>query len=180
MSTAQQQAEGLAAGLYAHQVKGVAFLLGRQRAILADDMGLGKTRQSVLAMRQARPEGPYLVVCPAAVKTNWAREIELVLPAAEVAVVGPAPAPTPGYSGWVVINYDILAKHPLAAHAWSGLVFDEAHYLKNYRSQRHHLSLDLVKAVGDEAVVHLLTGTPLTSRLPFVENAFVAVRQAPA
>ena len=57
MSTAQQQAEALAAGLYAHQVEGIAFLLGRQRAILADDMGLGKTRQSVLAMRQARPEG---------------------------------------------------------------------------------------------------------------------------
>ncbi|MCE2451092.1 MAG: SWIM zinc finger family protein [Candidatus Latescibacteria bacterium] len=164
MSTPQQQAEALAAGLYAHQVEGIAFLLGRQRAILADDMGLGKTRQSVLAMRQARPEGPYLVVCPAAVKINWAREIELVLPAAEIAVVGPAPAPESGYTGWVVINYDILAKHPLAEHAWSGLVFDEAHYLKNYRSQRHRLSLDLVKAVGDDAVVHLLTGTPLTSR----------------
>ena len=164
MSTAQQQAEALAAGLYAHQVEGMAFLLGRQRAILADDMGLGKTRQSVLAMRQARPKGPYLIVCPAAVKTNWMREIERVLPAAEVAIVGPAPAPEPGYTGWVVINYDILAKHPLATHAWSGLVFDEAHYLKNYRSQRHRLSLDLVKAVGDEAVVHLLTGTPLTSR----------------
>ena len=48
MNTAQQQAEALAAGLYAHQVEGIAFLLGRQRAILADDMGLGKTRQSVL------------------------------------------------------------------------------------------------------------------------------------
>ena len=139
-------------------------MLGRQRAILADDMGLGKTRQSVLAMHQAQPEGPYLVVCPAAVKINWAREIALVLPAAEIAIVGPALVPEPGYTGWVVINYDILAKHPLAAHAWSGLVFDEAHYLKNYRSQRHRLSLDLVKAVGDEAVVHLLTGTPLTSR----------------
>lgn len=164
MSEPQQRAEALAAGLYAHQVEGIAFLLGRQRAILADDMGLGKTRQSVLAMREAQPEGPYLVVCPAAVKINWAREIELVLPAAEIAIVGPAPAPEPGYQGWVVINYDILAKHPMQAHAWSGLVFDEAHYLKNYRSQRHRLSMELVKAVDDEAVVHLLTGTPLTSR----------------
>ena len=116
------------------------------------------------AMKEARPEGPYLVVCPAAVKTNWAREIEIVLPAAEIAVVGPEPTPEPGYAGWVVINYDILAKHPLQAHAWRGLVFDEAHYLKNYRSQRHRLSMELVKAVDDEAVVHLLTGTPLTSR----------------
>ena len=66
----------------------------------------------------------------------------------------------------------------LYAHQVEGVAF--SHYLKNYRSQRHRLSLDLVKAVGDEAVVHLLTGTPLTSRLPFVENAFVAVRQVPA
>jgi len=41
MSTPQQQAEALAAGLYAHQVEGIAFLLDRQRAILADDMGYG-------------------------------------------------------------------------------------------------------------------------------------------
>jgi hypothetical protein len=34
----------IAAGLFPHQVEGVAFLLRRRRAILADDMGLGKTR----------------------------------------------------------------------------------------------------------------------------------------
>lgn len=164
MSEPQQRAEALATGLYAHQVEGIAFLLGRQRAILADDMGLGKTRQSVLALREARPEGPYLVVCPATVKINWAREIEIVLPEAEIAIVGPAPPPEPGYAGWVVINYDILGKHPLQAHAWSGLVFDEAHYLKNYKSQRHRFAMDLVKTVDDKAMVHLLTGTPLTSR----------------
>ena len=39
-----RQAAQLADGLFPHQVEGVAFLLGRKRAILADDMGLGKTR----------------------------------------------------------------------------------------------------------------------------------------
>jgi SNF2 family DNA or RNA helicase len=34
----------------------------------ADDMGLGKTRQSSLALSHARPEGLYLVICPASVK----------------------------------------------------------------------------------------------------------------
>ena len=42
-------AEEIAKGLYPHQVEGVAFLLGRRRALLADDMGLGKTRHSALA-----------------------------------------------------------------------------------------------------------------------------------
>ena len=40
---AESRARAIAEGLYPHQVEGVAFLLGRRRAILADDMGLGKT-----------------------------------------------------------------------------------------------------------------------------------------
>ncbi|MGA1199598.1 MAG: SNF2-related protein [Candidatus Latescibacterota bacterium] len=38
-----EHARHLAEGLFPHQVEGVAFLLGRRRAILADDMGTGKT-----------------------------------------------------------------------------------------------------------------------------------------
>ena len=74
------RAEEIAEGLYPHQIEGIAFLLGRRRALLADDMGLGKTRQSVLAMVEAEAEGPYLVICPASIKRNWAREIEIVFP----------------------------------------------------------------------------------------------------
>ena len=70
---ARLRAQALAQGLYPHQVEGLAFLLGRRGAILADDMGLGKTRQAVLAMTEAAPNGPWLVVCPASVKLNWAR-----------------------------------------------------------------------------------------------------------
>lgn len=56
-SEARARAERLVTGLFSHQVEGVAFLLGRRRAILADDMGLGKTRQSITALREAAPEG---------------------------------------------------------------------------------------------------------------------------
>src|SRR5687768_8889021 len=69
-------AVALARGLFPHQIEGVAFLLGRRRAILADDMGLGKTRQTIISLRHLAPGGPRLVVCPASVKRNWAREIE--------------------------------------------------------------------------------------------------------
>ena len=75
-----RRAAALAQGLFPHQIEGVAFLLGRRRAILADDMGLGKTRQAIVAMRHAAPPGPYLVVCPASVKHNWAREISIASP----------------------------------------------------------------------------------------------------
>lgn len=156
----------LAEGLYPHQVEGVAFLLGRRRAILADDMGLGKTRQAVLAMGHAAPEGPWLVVCPASVKRNWAREIALAGVDTEVRVVGPGPVPEPGHRGWVVVNYDLLGRHldALLAHGWGGMVFDEAHYLKNHTSQRSRHGTRLVGALAPGAPVYALTGTPLTNR----------------
>jgi SWI/SNF-related matrix-associated actin-dependent regulator 1 of chromatin subfamily A len=159
------RATRLAEGLFPHQVEGVAFLLGRRRAILADDMGLGKTRQSIVALTEAAPTGPWLVVSPASVKRNWAREITAARPADPVHVVGPELPPSSGYDGWVVVNYDLLAKHlaALSALPWTGLVFDEAHYLKNHTSQRSKHSRQLIGGAQD-AFVHALTGTPLTNR----------------
>ena len=87
VDAAFRSAAGLAQGLFPHQIEGVAFLLGRKRAILADDMGLGKTRQAIVALRHAAPNGPYLVVCPASVKRNWAREIVIAAPGASTHVI---------------------------------------------------------------------------------------------
>ena len=159
-------AEEIAKGLYPHQIEGIAFLLGRRRALLADDMGLGKTRQSVIAMVEAEGEGPYLVICPASIKRNWAREIEIVFPNTEPAIVGPAPLPSTDHCGWIIINYEILGKNfdQLLAFDWKGVVFDEAHYLKNYQSQRSRNASKLVKEIKRDLVVHALTGTPMTSR----------------
>src|SRR6478672_13660724 len=82
-----RSAVAIADGLFPHQVEGVAFLLGRRRAILADDMGLGKTRQAVVSLRHLAPAGPYRVICPASVKRNWAREIGLVAPEESILVI---------------------------------------------------------------------------------------------
>src|SRR5687768_5340122 len=130
-------AVALADGLFPHQIEGVAFLLGRRRAILADDMGLGKTRQSIVSLRHLAPGGPRLVVCPASVKRNWAREIGLVAPDSSVVVIEGS-APVAATAEWVVVNYDILGRHieSLARVPWAALVFDEAHYLKNHTSAR--------------------------------------------
>jgi len=159
----------LARGLFPHQIEGVAFLLGRRRAILADDMGLGKTRQAIVALRHVAPKGPYLVVSPASVKQNWAREIAIADPAATSHVIGKG-AVVDGHPDWVIVNYDILAKHidALEKTRWAGLIFDEAHYLKNHRSARSQLARrlgDRSKAHADQdPAVYLLTGTPLTNR----------------
>jgi SNF2 family DNA or RNA helicase len=79
--------------------------------------------------------------------------------------VGPEAPPRPGYRGWVVVNYDLLSKHSAALGAlpFTGVVFDEAHYLKNHTSQRSRLARTLLEKVPG-AAVHVLTGTPLTNR----------------
>ena len=128
-------------------------------------MGLGKTRQSVVAMVEATQQGPWLVVTPASVKRNWAREIAAVRRWDPIEIVGPDDPPEVGYTGWVVVNYDLLAKVDalLEDLPWAGIVFDEAHYLKNHTSGRSKHARELV-AAAPNAIVHLLTGTPLTSR----------------
>jgi SWI/SNF-related matrix-associated actin-dependent regulator 1 of chromatin subfamily A len=163
-----KSAVALAAGLFPHQIEGVAFLLGRRRAILADDMGLGKTRQAIVSLRHLAPAGPRLVVCPASVKRNWAREIAVVAPDASILVIE-GTTPISSTAEWIVINYDILARHidNLLPVPWGALVFDEAHYLKNHTSARSKLSRQLTTAAAaanPTLAVQLLTGTPLTSR----------------
>jgi SWI/SNF-related matrix-associated actin-dependent regulator 1 of chromatin subfamily A len=167
---AYRKAIALGNGLFPHQIEGVAFLLGRRRAILADDMGLGKTRQAIVSLRHVSPGGPYLVVCPASVKRNWAREIELAIRGASVRIVeGTAAAPAAD-AEWTIVNYDILSKHvsALGRVPWAGIVFDEAHYLKNHTSARSRLARQLadraVATARREPAVYLLTGTPLTNR----------------
>jgi SWI/SNF-related matrix-associated actin-dependent regulator 1 of chromatin subfamily A len=162
----REEAIKIASGLFPHQVEGIAFLMGRRRAILADDMGLGKTRQAVVAATHLEPVGPYLVVCPASVKQNWVREIEAVEPDAETAIVGPASPPATDWAGWVIINYDILERHfeTLSSREWKAIVFDEAHYMKNHRSKRSRLGRKLVEEGQTNPIVFALTGTPLTNR----------------
>jgi SWI/SNF-related matrix-associated actin-dependent regulator of chromatin subfamily A-like protein 1 len=179
--------------LYAHQRSGVAFLLSRRRAILADDMGLGKTRQAIVAVREAAPDGPYLVICPAGVRLNWRREIHLVEPDADVHVVTGGGAWEPGHR-WTVINYDLLGRLEAELHSvnWAAIVVDEAHYIKN-RSQRSARVLHLLgvgragagigigrgAAAGDvrpgPRVAYLLTGTPMASRPRDLFNLLKAV-----
>ena len=163
-----RSAVALAEGLFPHQIDGVAFLLGRRRAILADDMGLGKTRQAIVSLQHLTPGGRRLVVCPASVKRNWAREIALVDAHSDVEVIE-GTAASSATAEWIIINYDILGRHVdrLLQVPWAALVFDEAHYLKNHTSARSKLARQLTEAAAASTgplAVQLLTGTPLTSR----------------
>jgi SNF2 family DNA or RNA helicase len=168
--------------LYPHQVTGVEFLAQRGRAILGDDMGLGKTRQAIIALKESAPDGIFLVICPASLKLNWAREIRVVDPDARIEVLG-----VPGHEHpqpqWVVVNYDLLARHGerLRAVPWTGVALDEAHFIKN-ASQRTSQALKLLGVSDDRRagvtgprLVFLLTGTPMPNRPRDLFNLLRAV-----
>lgn len=80
-----------------------------------------------------------------------------------------ARGPLPRHA-WVVVNYDILGRlvDTLMHVPWSGLIFDEAQYIKNHRSQRSRHARRLVEAAAERRpgspVVYALTGTPLMNR----------------
>jgi len=157
--------------LYPHQADGIAFLISKKRAILADDMGLGKTRQAIAALEVAAPRGVVLVVCPASLKLNWKREILMVDPAARVQVIGHDRTPTDN-PRWVIVNYDLLKNEATRLNGikWSGVILDEAHFIKNASGRTMHcLKLLGVQDSAKAALigpshVFLLTGTPMTSR----------------
>jgi SWI/SNF-related matrix-associated actin-dependent regulator of chromatin subfamily A-like protein 1 len=139
--------------LFPHQTQAIQWLGQRPKAILALDMGLGKTCVSALDLVK-----PALVVCPASLKLNWQRELQMWRPELSVQVIK-SPKDKPNNSDVTIINYDILQKVELPRAAT--LIVDEAHYAKNYKAKRTKVLMQLIKATTN---VSLLTGTPIVNR----------------
>ncbi|RPB04521.1 hypothetical protein L873DRAFT_1825670 [Choiromyces venosus 120613-1] len=129
------------AGLYNNHTNG----------ILADEMGLGKTIQTIALLAHLACEkevwGPHLIVVPTSVMLNWEME-----------------------KGWFdnnlwhvcITSYQLVLQDQVTfkRRNWHYLILDEAHNIKNFRSQRWQTLLNF-KA---EARL-LITGTPLQNNL---------------
>ena len=73
-----------------YQEVGANFLAQRREALLADGMGLGKSAQAIVAIQAVRMQTRayrVLIVAPAAIQTQWQREIDLFAKGASVIVV---------------------------------------------------------------------------------------------
>ena len=142
---------GIDAMLRPYQVAGVAWLLrtvaAHGGALLADEMGLGKTLQTI-AVLDRLDDGRHLVVCPTSLITNWRREIDRFAPSLVDRVT--------------IVSYARLrlSATELAETRWSAVVFDEAHALKNPRTQVSRAARGL-----DAAARIALTGTPIENSL---------------
>ena len=138
---------------------------GHRTFLLADEPGLGKTAQALLAASVAHAY-PLLVVVPNVVKTNWAREVELWTPKRTATVVHGDGKDVDAFSDVVIVNYEVLDRHVgwLGRFGFKGMVVDEAHFIKNLKSERskHVLALGKsIRAAQPHALMMALTGTPL-------------------
>ena len=169
-----------------YQRAGIAYSLNAGNVLIGDEMGLGKTIQAIGIWNADPTLKTALVVCPASLRLNWAKEWKKWdTRGATVGVVNGGKA-----SDWeaaqaadvLVINYDVLSKHRarIDARTWDLLVADEAHYCKNPKTARTK-ALFGAKAKGKQTQAAIaarrrvfLTGTPLVNRpielWPLVES----------
>lgn len=164
--------------LFPFQRAGVSYILdaydrGFGGVILGDEMGLGKSPSSVAVMNSIpKSEGPVLVVAPAFLKLNWAREIAAWdTQQRSVGIWTAKDRPDPGPDGIVVVNYDLVHKpdveKDLRSRKWALVVADEAHYLKSRGAKRKAALLGDWQAKKEPITTKrwlFATGTPVTNR----------------
>lgn len=153
-----------------HQKVAIEKLIPNDRFILADDMGLGKTTSAIIAAIESGAK-KVLIVCPASLKINWKREIEMYTDRRTLIVEGGKWGST---FDFVIINYDIIKNYHSLPDEKTGIqeslilrenfdlaIVDEAHYINNTGAMRTQLMNDILDTIPK---VWLLTGTPMTSR----------------
>jgi SWI/SNF-related matrix-associated actin-dependent regulator of chromatin subfamily A-like protein 1 len=150
---------------FQYQREGAAWIETRHgRALIADEQGLGKSFEAFLWAKRNPDVRPIVVVCPAILKWNWAREAALHIgmraeiiegrTAASFGLVRPQ---------LVIINYDILHNwiHHLQAIKPQLLILDEIQALANVLTLRTRTTRRLCRTTP---YVVALSGTPITKR----------------
>ena len=160
--------EVLATRLYPYQEQGALHLAFGRRAMLADDMGLGKTVQAIAAaalLKDLRGLERVLVITPASLKEQWAREIRRFSSLTATVVAGGLQARRQSYrenSFFTILNYELVRRDlgELEQLRPNLIILDEAQRIKNWRSK----TAQAVKRLQSR-YAFVLTGTPLENRL---------------
>jgi superfamily II DNA or RNA helicase len=166
----------LAAQLRPYQHDGFVWLASlcdlELGGILADDMGLGKTLQTLAMICHARERdpdvGPFLIVAPTSVVSNWMAEATRFAPELAIAAVTDTLAKSArtidevaGHDV-VVTTYTLLRLESEAygTVSWAGVILDEAQYVKNHQAKTHRCARELAAPFK-----LALTGTPMENNL---------------
>lgn len=157
---------------YNHQVEGIRWGARHNSFILADDMGLGKSLQALTVAAIDFEKGwasKVLVVCPATLKGNWADECEKFTSFSHMVLNGTPRERSAQISlfmggGWdvLIVNYEQVGPHltDLNAIGFDIVIYDEAHYIKSYKSKRTAAAHKLRSSRS-----MLLTGSPLLNQV---------------
>lgn len=165
----------LSTPLYGYQQEGAMHLAFGRRTMLADDMGLGKTVQAIAAtslLHQLRDIQRVLVVCPASLKQQWAREIRRFTSFSVNIVEGGLRDRRSVYQNpafFTLINYELALRdeEELGRLHPDLIILDEAQRIKNWRTK----TADAVKRLRSP-YAFVLTGTPLENRLDELYSIF--------
>ena len=143
------------------QWAGVRYALDARRCFIADEQGLGKTVEALAAL-EADDAYPAIVVCPASLKLNWAREAAHWLPHRTTALVQ-GKGVVPPAADITILNYEVVAAHRegLARRRPQALVLDESHLAKNPRAKRTQAVRRLAASLPGGGLRLALTGTPV-------------------
>lgn len=129
------------------------------------------TTSTIIASLESQSK-KILIICPASLKINWQREIEIYSNKKTLIVEGGKWGST---FDFYIINYDIVKNYHTIGEPEIGeekntqisdtkfdlAIVDEAHYISNTTAQRTKLINDILSRIPK---VWLLTGTPMTSR----------------
>ncbi|PKL77844.1 MAG: ATP-dependent helicase [Candidatus Melainabacteria bacterium HGW-Melainabacteria-1] len=162
-----------------HQVEAALFAIRSplsKGVILADEVGLGKTIEAglVLCQKWAERKRNLIVICPAALRKQWALELEekfnlpsVVLDAREYQGLNKRGLGLPlKPSSVVILSYHFAnrIKDILRSIDWDLVVIDEAHKLRNAYRASNKIGQGLKWAFEDRHKI-LLTATPLQNSL---------------
>lgn len=162
-----------------HQVKTAIKVLNEMggRAIMADEVGLGKTIEAGIVLKELMARGKahsVLILTPAALASQWQQELwdkfgEKFIKHDD-----------PDFKGFskhdkLVTSIDTakssLHYPDIIGREWDLVIIDEAHYLKNKKTQRYALADDIV---ARHAL--MLTATPIQNNLIELYNLINLIR----
>jgi len=165
-----------------YQIDAIDFSLKVGNVINGDDVGLGKTFEAIL-YAEATNSFPCLVIVPASVKYNWAEKWAMITKNKRHISLIESSEDKDWCADVVIINYDIIGKkqgkgatvnyRELVSTAWKMCIFDEAHFLKNSKSQRSRAAKKIVKNIP---LIQMLSGTISMSRPAELWNLLILSR----
>lgn len=162
-----------------HQIDAALFALQNplvKGVILADEVGLGKTIEAALVLSQywAERRRRLIVVCPAALRKQWANELaekfhlsSQILDSRTWKGKRKQGITDPFNQATITIisyNFAVQMVDKLKLIPWDLVVFDEAHKLRNAHRDSHRTGQAIKLAFGPSNKL-LLTATPLQNSL---------------